>query len=169
MKAEETKKPKRAAKADGVPAKRGRPTKLIPEMEDHILERLEQGESLAAICRDLDIATHVVFRRIAECDNFRHKYAMSREAQAEKYADEIVSIADEAEVTSVVTPDGEVDFKLDATAVARNRLRVDARKWVASKLLPKKYGDKVMQELTGADGGPIDMSLKVSFVKPRGD
>lgn len=144
-------------------AQRGRPTKLIPEMEDHILERLAEGESLVKICKDLDIATHVVFRRITECDNFRHKYAMSREAQAERMADEIVSIADETEVTSVVTPEGVVDFRLDATAVARNRLRVDARKWVASKLLPKKYGDKVMQELTGADGGPIQTSITVKF------
>ena len=52
--------------------------------------------------------------------------------------------------------DGEdVALALDATAVARNRLRVDARKWVASKLKPKKYGDKMTQEHTGADGGAI--------------
>ena len=76
---------------------------------------------------------------------------------------------DEAEVQQVVTPDGVVDFKLDATAVARNKLRVDARKWVASKLLPKKYGDRVENVHTGADGGPVDLNLKVSFVGAKRD
>jgi hypothetical protein len=37
-------------------------------------------------------------------------------------------------------------------------LRVDTRKWMAGKLAPKKYGEKVTQEITGNDGGPIEMS-----------
>jgi hypothetical protein len=59
-------------------------------------------------------------------EEFARQYARAREAQAEYYADEIVAIADAA------TPE---------TANAA-RLQVDARKWVAAKLLPKKYGDK---------------------------
>ena len=59
----------------------------------------------------------------------------------------------------------------DATAVARNRLRVDARKWLASKMAPKKYGDKLQTELTGANGGSIQVASTVTFVRPpeRGD
>lgn len=148
---------------------KGRPTKHTPEVEEALLEAIAGGMSLVKACAALEIGAASVFRWLEADPLFRDKYAKAREAQAEKFADEIVAIADEAEVTSVVTPEGVVDFKLDATAVARNRLRVDARKWVASKLLPKKYGDKVQQELTGADGGPINMSLKVSFVKPNGD
>jgi hypothetical protein len=54
----------------------------------------------------------------------------------------------------------------DSTAVARNRLRVDARKWVAAKLLPKKYGDKVQQEVSGPDGGPIEVqTVRVELVR----
>ena len=37
----------------------------------------------------------------------------------------------------------------------RDRLRVDTRKWILSKLVPKKYGTKVTAEITGADGGPV--------------
>ena len=86
---------------------------------------------------------------------FREMYARAKEVQAELMADDIVRISDETEVTSVMTPEGEVDLKLDATAVARNRLRVDARKWVAAKLLPKKYGDKL-----GVDhGGNINLTV----------
>jgi hypothetical protein len=67
-------------------------------------------------------------------------YARAREARADVLADEIVSISDEHG---------------DSDAVARNRLRVDARKWVASKLKPRTYGEKTQTELTGKDGGPI--------------
>lgn len=50
--------------------------------------------------------------------------------------------------------DGEdVKVVFDSTAVARNRLRMDARKWVASKLKPKKYGDKLA--LAGDDESPL--------------
>lgn len=69
-------------------------------------------------------------------------YARAREDRADKIADEIVAISDEVEVAARY--DGEdVKLTLDAAAVARNRLRVDARKWVASKLKPRTYGDKL--------------------------
>src|SRR5688572_9232829 len=46
--------------------------------------------------------------------------------------------------------------RTDNEVVARSRLRVDARKWLAGKMAPKKYGDKLMAEHTGKDGGPIE-------------
>lgn len=93
------------------------------------------------------------------------QYTRAREAQADKFAEDIVDIADE--VVLETRYDGEdVKLVMDSTAVARNRLRVDARKWLASKMAPKKYGDKTTQEITGIDGGPVDVSLKVSFVSP---
>lgn len=72
-------------------------------------------------------------------DGFLPKYERARESQADFLADEIVSIADGA--------DGE-----SAEAVAKARLRVDARKWVAAKLKPKKYGDKLDVEHGGTIG-----------------
>jgi hypothetical protein len=54
-----------------------------------------------------------------------------------------------------------------SVAVARARLRIDARKWLASKLAPKKYGDKLAAEVSGPDGGPVNTSLTVRFVKPE--
>lgn len=145
-------------------AKMGAPSKRTPELEDALCELIASGSSLVSACRDCEIGMTTVFRWLSEAPDFREKYTRAREAQAEHYAAEIVDIADEAEVQQVVTPDGVVDFKLDATAVARNKLRVEARKWVASKLLPKKYGDRVENVHTGADGGPVDLNLKVSFV-----
>ena len=47
--------------------------------------------------------------------------------------------------------------------MSKARLQIDARKWILGKMNPKKYSDKQTVEMTGANGGPIDMSLKVVF------
>lgn len=140
----------------------GRPSSYTTELADAICDRIAEGESLRAICRGEDMpAMSTVFRWLATDEAFAEQYARAREEQAEALADEIVSISDEAEV--VTKQQGEdVVLALDPTAVARNRLRVDARKWVAAKLKPKKYGDKVdlnhsggvtLNVTTGVDGG----------------
>lgn len=149
-------KPAKKVKANQPKRPRGnQPMPYNPAIGDAICERIAEGESLRAICRDdsmPSIAT--VFRWLAGNPSFSEQYAHAREEQAETLADEIVSIADETAV--VANQDGEdVSLALDPTAVARNRLRVEARKWVASKLKPKKYGDKLTQEHTGAGGGAI--------------
>lgn len=131
------------------------PNPYDPVVGDVICERIAAGESLRGICKDADMpAASTVFRWLTESQAFQEQYARAREEQAETLADEIVAIADESAV--IVKHEGEdVQLSFDPTAIARNRLRVDARKWVASKLKPKKYGDKVTQEHTGVDGGPV--------------
>lgn len=124
-----------------------RPSDFTQEMADHICERLSEGESLRSICRDAgfpDKAT--VFRWLIANKEFRDQYARARETQADAIADEILNIADEAE---------------DA---AKARVQIDARKWLAGKLRPKVYGDKITQEQTGPDGGPIQNVTEVRLV-----
>ncbi|QDX22555.1 terminase small subunit protein [Pandoraea pnomenusa] len=132
----------------------GRPSSFTQEIGDAICERLANGESLRSICRDEEMPSQpTVFRWIDSHEAFRKQYARAREAQAEFFADQIVSIADDGSNDSYVDDEG--NQRTDHDVIARSRLRVDARKWIASKLLPKKYGDKVTNEHTGADGGPI--------------
>lgn len=69
-------------------------------------------------------------------------YARAREEQAHAIAEEALAIADSEAETS--------------EAVARNRLRVDTRKWLASKIAPRLYSERQQLEHTGADGGPIE-------------
>lgn len=134
----------------------GRPSTYSVKVADAICERLADGESLRAICRDDAMPSKAtVFKWLGQQPKFADQYARAREDQAESLADEIVSISDESEV--VAKYDGEdVTLAMDSTAIARNRLRVDARKWVASKLKPKKYGDR--QVLAGDPEAPL-MSL----------
>lgn len=140
----------------------GRPSSYTQEVGDRICERLADGESLRAICADEYMPSRpTVFRWLTD-EVFRAQYARAREDQADTLADEIVGIADE-EVTMVRADkhpgakaddgDGNVEVVFDSTAVARNRLRMDARKWVASKLKPKKYGDR--QILAGDPEAPL--------------
>jgi hypothetical protein len=120
---------------------------------DLICERIANGESLRAICRDEEMpALSTVFRWLSLDTSFSEQYARAREEQADTFADEIVSISDE-EATTVKVDEEDVRVVFDATAVARNRLRVDARKWVASKLKPKKYGER--QVLAGDPEAPL--------------
>ena len=84
------------------------------------------------------------------------QYAHARQTQYELLADEIVAIADE----NYTTDEHGVKERLSSEAIQRNRLRVDTRKWMLSKMLPKVYGDhtKVTNEHTGKDGGPIQLA-----------
>lgn len=134
----------------------GRPTDYCQEVVSTICERLVEGESLRAICRDPSMpGISTVFQWLSQYKEFQDQYARAREEQAETLAAEIIDIADEGEHKSLVAGDGETIVVFDSTAVARNRLRVDARKWVASKLKPKVYGDRQAIQHTGAEDGPI--------------
>lgn len=135
----------------------GRPSDFTQEIADAICERIADGESLRSICQGDGMPNRItVFRWLNDPgrESFRNQYARAREEQAEFYAESIVDISDEVEVEATYQGE-EVKLDLSSAAIARNRLRVDARKWYASKLAPKKFGDFKAVELTGADGGPV--------------
>jgi hypothetical protein len=111
-----------------------------------------EGESLRTICLSDDMpSATTVFRWLADARYaaFREQYTRAREAQADHLAEEILQIADDGRNDTYET-DGVVAVNHDA--IQRSRLRVDARKWLAGKLAPKKYGDKLA--VGGADDLP---------------
>jgi len=88
---------------------------------------------------------------------FCDQYVRAREAQADRLAEEILEIADDGSNDTYTDENG--NERTNQEVVARSRLRVDARKWLASKMAPKKYGDKIQQEVSGADGGPLVVEI----------
>lgn len=130
--------------------KNERPTKYSQDKVDAILARVSGHESLRAICADMGVPVSTFLGWVADSPELSEQYARAKRAQAELLALEIVQIADEVEVQAQYKGE-DVTLDLSANAIARNRLRVDARKWVASKLLPKVYGDKL------AIGGAEDL------------
>lgn len=130
-----------------------RPSRYTKTLAAKICCRIAEGESLGSICRDESYpAKSTIFRWLltGKYPEFRDQYVLAREIQSEGYADEILDIADdgkndyiERELDSGVSID-----VLNTEHLQRSRLRVDSRKWILSKLLPKKYGDKLEVEGT---------------------
>ena len=117
----------------------GRPSIYSEELAARICERLAAGESLRKICADDDMPDRSTVRAWA-LDNptFSAQYARAREIGWTDIAEDLLDIADD---------------KLGDPQ--RDRLRVDTRKWLLSKMLPKVYGDKQQHEVSGPDGGPL--------------
>jgi hypothetical protein len=148
-------------------AKTGRPTKYSEEIADKICAGLMAGYGLKKVCSaDGFPSMATIFNWLQNKDlGFLERYEEARRIQAELLADELVEISDERPTHEVPDPDGGVSSRVDGAGVQRNRLRVDTRKWIASKLLAKKYGDKIQAEVSGTDGGPIQAAIAVTFVR----
>lgn len=113
--------------------KPGRPTVRSPELAATICREIAEGRSLRRICASKKMpAKSTVIDWLREDVAFSVQYARAREAQAEVLADEIIELADKA-------------IGKTTAEVQGHRLAVDARKWVASKLRPRKYGDRAEQ------------------------
>ena len=114
--------------------KLGRPTKYSDTLVDTICEQIAMGRSLVNICAELDLSYSQVMVWLQKYPDFTDKYARAKEAQADWYADEMLSVIDNA--------------KSDRNEIERAKVKIEALKWIASKLKPKKYGDKL--DLTSA-------------------
>lgn len=124
-------------------------SQFTQDTADVICDRLANGESLRGICRDDAMpAQSTVFKWLVDYPLFSEQYARAREAQADFMADEILQIADDGQNDTYVDENG--NKRTDQDVIGRSRLRVDARKWLASKMAPKKYGDRVQTEVTGS-------------------
>ncbi len=100
--------------------------------------------------------TSVVYNWLTVDKEFSDRYARAREQQAEHFLDEIIAISDETSLDEIM--DSEGNPRTNHEAIQRSRLKVDTRKWAMSKLAPKKYGDKIQQEIVGANGGAIQVN-----------
>lgn len=80
---------------------------------------------------------------------FAPQYAKARQEGYERMAEELLEIADDGSNDTYTDEDGNEHTHYDV--IARSRLRVDTRKWLLSKCLPKIYGDKVTQQHEAGD------------------
>lgn len=129
-------------------AKTGRTSDYSEDIAAHICSEVASGRSLRSICSDKgmpDKAT--VFRWLAKHDAFRDQYARAQEDRTAALAEDILEIADEG---------NEED-------VQRAKLRIDARKWLMSKMAPKRYGDKTEIDHKSSDGSmtPVNVVERV--------
>ena len=117
---------------------------------DQICERIAEGESLRAICKGEGMPDKsTVLRWLRDDPVFRTQYAEARARGMDEMADELLEIVDDSGLDVVGVNEKTGMPIVDGEAIARARLRYDARRWLMSKLAPKKYGDKVEVEQTG--------------------
>lgn len=147
------------------------------EIQLELCERLAAGESLDQACRSIaDAPTPVGVLKwtVTDPDGFGEQYAKARDIGYRLLGDRVRQIASETYATTYIhkrdengnllyDEDGEpqkekVLVPLSSEVVASKRLQVDTLKWQLSKMLPKLYGDRITQEITGAGGGPLQLT-----------
>jgi hypothetical protein len=142
--------------------KGGRPPMILTQsIKDAILLRTAQGESMRALGRDPALPSRDrMLKELVEDSRFAAQYAQAREAMYAGWADEILEIADDG-TTDYITKVGRHGHEYEAVDqehIQRSRLRVDSRKWLLSKLLPKTFGDRVEHEHGGEVAHRVDIS-----------
>jgi hypothetical protein len=147
----------------------GRPLSFTQKLADQICERLAEGESLISICADESMPGRATVNRWLRDEafvSFRDQYARARVEQADSYPMKFERSGEihygrtgprrrrSASPTAGPSPR---PSRLSSAPRSSAPLHIDSLKWLAAKLAPKKYGDKVTAGHTGPGGGPIQI------------
>lgn len=131
-----------------------------------ILKRIEvEGMSLRKSCDVEGVPISTFMRWVSEDESLADQYARVREVGLEKMAEDILSIADDGLNDTYKDENG--NTFTDNDVIQRSKLRVDARKWLLSKMLPKKYGDKLDVTSGGKEITAPIVGLRVVEKKPE--
>ena len=161
-------KPKKSSKPKTEPpiklkAPMGRPTKYSQALADRICEQVSiSSDGLRKMCKIFpDFPAHesiLLWRR--KYPEFSAQYKEAKLQQAELFAEDIIDIADDDSRDAI---DGENGIVQNSEFIARSRVKIDARKWIACKLLPKVYGDR--SEVTTTSVADEELKSTVSEIK----
>jgi len=132
---------------------RGNQTVYTEEKAEEILERIAGGESVRSICLDDHLpSAPTVFGWVKDDrEGFADRYARAREIQCDVMFDELQELSRKAlQVASGAPGTGEAGARVQAI-----KLEIDALKWILAKRFPERWADRVKNEVTGKNGGPI--------------
>lgn len=131
----------------------GRPSEFTQEIADKICAQLACGKSLRTVCAPDEMpAVATIFNWFRSYPSFLEQYTRSKEESADALAEEMLDIADDGSNDFMTIVKGNTEYVVENKEwTNRSRLRVDTRKWIASKLKPKKYGEKVDLTTNGKD------------------
>lgn len=147
----------------------GRPSTYSPEIAAEICAQMATGISLRTICKAENLpALSTIFMWLSKHPVFAEQYALARETRADAIFEEILDISDDGSNDWMEqNSEGNAGWKANGEHIQRSRLRVDARKWMAARMAPKKYGDKSALEVTGKDGAALVPSINVTIGNPE--
>lgn len=112
--------------------------------------------------RDGMPSVETFYKWLKEDENKSIQYARATEIRADKIFDEILTISDATAEDIIINEDGQE--VVNHNVINRDRLRIDSRKWILSKMQPKKYGDKI--DVTSGDK-PINTTMQIEVVQPK--
>lgn len=141
------------------------PVRRQPEEKAALAKAIIDGMAIEGLscfksCEAVGVPIGTFIGWTVENAELAESYTRARETLIERMAAETLAIAD--------MPVGSTEHgTTDSGAVQKQRLQVDTRKWLLSKLAPKKYGDKVT--LAGDEENPMKADISVRFVKPLRD
>jgi transposase len=124
-----------------------------PEVAENVLSLMREGLSLRKACQHADVTKTTFLRWVENVDGLADQYTRARDQMLDVQAEELEEIGDQA--ANAVT----------AVEVAGLRLKADNRKWLLSKLAPKRYGDKI--EIAGDPNAPVKIeTIRREIVDP---
>jgi hypothetical protein len=125
---------------------------------DAVMAAVASGMSLRSASKETGVPVQTFLDWCTADPDLAGQYARARDTMIDAMVDETMRLADEPPSTNPITG------AIDSASVAKQRLQVDTRKWLLSKLAPKKYGDRL--EVAGDPTAPLKADLTVTFVKP---
>lgn len=124
----------------------GRPSSYSQELADKFCELIANGASLRTACTEKDMPSPAtIFKWMREHESFLKQYEKATMERTEAMAEELLDIVDDGSNDYMVRTgkDGSESWQINGENIQRSRLRADTRKWLMSKMKPKKYGDKL--------------------------
>lgn len=109
------------------------------DLVSEICAMVADGKTIRQISAHFNVAASSIIRWVTSTPQYAEQYTRARDASADSFESEIIEAA----------------MSTDSESAAGDRVKIDALKWVAARRAPKRYGDKVQQEITGADGAAL--------------
>lgn len=134
-------------------------------MASRICQAIAEGKSLRSVCLLEDMpCLATVLKWVNEKPDFSEQYERARAARADMLVEDMLHIADTPQEGTVVKETEKGTFTTTGDMIEHRRLQVDARKWTAARMAPKKYGDKSETTLKGDPTAPVPLILNGSDV-----
>lgn len=144
---------------------------LAAEHWDNLVEHIADGGSISSYCAANGLNRVQIWRMYNQPEDEAHKarrleIALAEQFRADMLVAEILNVADDTsgDLEFRTNERGEMVPGWNKEHINRTRLRVDTRKWIAAKHYARRYGDLVKQEISGPDGGP--MQIKAAIDRP---
>lgn len=124
-----------------IKVKNGRPTDYTDELAKEICDTIAStSKGIKKLCSENSHWPNkdTIFTWLKNCEGFSDQYVRAKKCQIEAFIDDILEIADDSTQDAVINDQGNI--VCNSEFIARSKLRIDTRKWLASKLVPKVYG-----------------------------